>query len=460
MSENKGGALHGEELERGLEERHIQLMAIGGAIGVGLFLGSATAIKMAGPALLLAYAGGGFILYIIMRALGEIATEHPIAGSFAAYAYTYISPLLGFMTGWSYWFMWVVTCMAETTAVGVYVQFWFPQVPTWITAFVCIALLTLVNLTAASLFGEFEFWFALIKVVTIIVMIVVGAIMMFTGLGNNGVAVGFTNLFAHGGFFPKGIWGPIQALVMVTFAFLGIELIGVTAGEAKNPDKVIPSAIKKVFWRIMIFYVGALTVIMSLYPWTEIGTKGSPFVMTFASLGIAAAAGIINFVVLTAAASSCNSGIYTTGRMIYSLALEGKAPKYFAEVSKSKVPARGILFSAACMLIGVILNFVVPEEAFGYVTSIATFVGIFVWFVITWCQMNFRKTLTPEQVKNLKFPMFGYPVANYIAIAFLAFVILVMCLNAGNRVAVIVGIPWLIFLWLIYKFKYSKDEAK
>jgi len=389
-----------------------------------------------------------------------MATEHPIAGSFAAYAYTYISPLLGFMTGWSYWFMWVVTCMAEVTAVGVYIQFWWPNIPTWITAFVCIALLTLVNLTAASLFGEIEFWFALIKVVTIIVMIVIGGIMMFTGLGNNGVAVGFTNLYSHGGFFPKGIWGPMQALVMVTFAFLGIELIGVTAGEAKNPDKVIPSAIKKVFWRIMIFYVGALTVIMSLYPWTEIGTKGSPFVMTFASLGIAAAAGIINFVVLTAASSSCNSGIFTTGRMLYSLALEGKAPKYFAEVSKTKVPARGILFSAAMMMFGVVLNFVVPEEAFNYITSIATFVGIFVWFVITWCQMNFRKTLTPEQVKNLKFPMFGFPVANYIAMAFLAFVIVIMCTNPGNRIAVIVGIPWLLALWAIYKVKYGKEEAK
>jgi len=459
MSEQKG-ALQGEQLERGLEERHVQLMAIGGAIGVGLFLGSATAIKMAGPALLLAYAGGGLILYIIMRALGEMAVEHPIAGSFSAYAYEFISPLLGFMTGWSYWFMWIVTCMAETTAVGIYIQFWFPSFPAWATAFICIVLLTLVNLTAASLFGELEFWFALIKVVTIIVMIVVGAIMMFTGLGNNGVPVGFSNLYSHGGFFPKGIWGPVQALVMVTFAFLGIELIGVTAGEAKNPDKVIPSAIKKVFWRIMIFYVGALTVIMSLYPWNEIGTKGSPFVMTFASLGIAAAAGIINFVVLTAASSSCNSGIYTTGRMLYSLSLEGKAPTYFAQVSKSKVPARAIVFSACCMGIGVVLNYTMPGEAFGYVTSIATFVGIFVWFVITWCQMSFRKRLTPEEVKNLKFPMFGFPYANYLAIAFLAFVIVVMCMSPGNRIAVEVGFPWLIFLWLIYKFKYSKTEVK
>jgi len=460
MSENKGGALGGEQLERGLEERHIQLMAIGGAIGVGLFLGSATAIKMAGPALLLAYAGGGLILYIIMRALGEMAVEHPIAGSFSAYAYEFISPLAGFMTGWSYWFMWVVTCMAETTAVGIYIQFWFPSFPAWLSAFICIVLLTFVNLTAASLFGEFEFWFALIKVVTIIVMIVLGLVMMFTGLGNNGVPVGIHNLYSNGGFFPKGIWGPIQALVMVTFAFLGIELIGVTAGEAKNPDKVIPSAIKKVFWRIMIFYVGALFVIMSLYPWNEIGTKGSPFVMTFAGLGITAAAGIINFVVLTAAASSCNSGIYTTGRMLYSLGLEGKAPKMFATLNKTKVPAAGIIFSAGCMMIGVVLNYVVPAEAFGYVTSIATFVGIFVWFIITVCQMNFRKRLTPEEVKNLKFPMFGFPWANYLAIAFLFFVIVVMCINPGNRVAVIVGIPWLIVLWALYTFMYGKADKE
>jgi AAT family amino acid transporter len=462
MSENKGGSLQGEQLERGLEERHIQLMAIGGAIGVGLFLGSATAIKIAGPALLLAYAGGGIILYIIMRALGEMAVEHPISGSFSAYAYEFISPLFGFLTGWSYWFMWIVTCMAETTAVGIYIQFWFPGVPQWLSAFVCIILLTIVNLTAVKAFGEFEFWFALIKVVTIVVMIVVGLIMIITGLGNGGVPIGISNLWSHGGFFPHGITGPINALVMVTFAFLGIELIGVTAGEAKNPDVVIPSAIKKVFWRIMIFYVGALFVIMSIYPWNEIGTQGSPFVMTFSKLGIAAAAGIINFVVLTAAASSCNSGIFTTGRMIYSLSLEEKAPKWFAHVSKSSVPARSIVFSACCMLIGVVLNYTVPGKAFGYVTSVATFVGIFVWFIITWCQMNFRRKLTPEQVKNLKFPMWGFPWANYLAIAFLFFVLVVMFLNPDNRVAVIVGFPWLIILTCVYYFSgmNKKDMAR
>lgn len=454
----KHDAMH-EDLERGLEERHIQLMALGGAIGVGLFLGSASAIKTAGPALLLAYAGGGFILFIIVRALGEMAVEHPISGSFSAYAYEFIGPLAGYLTGWTYWFTWVVTCMAETTAVGVYINFWWPGVPQWLSAFICVIALTTVNLTAVKAFGEFEFWFALIKVVTIVVMIVVGLIMIVTGLGNNGVPIGISNLWANGGFFPNGIGGPVKALVMVTFAFLGVELIGVTAGEAKNPDKTIPAAINKVFWRVLIFYVGALFVIMSIYPWNEIGTKGSPFVMTFSKLGIGAAAGIINFVVLTAAASSCNSGIFTTGRMLYNLSLQGRAPKFFSNLSKSSVPSKGIVFSAAMMLIGVILNFVVPAEAFNYVTSVATFGGLFVWFIILWSQMKFRKTLTKDQIKNLKFPVLCFPYLNYVAMAFLVFVLAVMCMNAGNRVAVLVGLPWLIILTAVYYLAgYNKEK--
>ncbi len=459
MSEANKFAAENNNLERSLEERHIQLIAIGGAIGVGLFLGSASAIKTAGPALVLAYALGGFILYIIMRALGEMATEIPIAGSFAAYAYKYVSPLFGFLTGWSYWFEWTVVCMAEVTAVGIYVQFWFPNVPQWVSAFVAIVILTIVNLTAAKLFGELEFWFAMIKVVTIIIMIIVGVVMMFTGLGNNGVPVGIHNLYSNGGFFPMGVMGPVKAMVMVAFAFMGTELLGVTAGEAKNPDVVIPSAIKKVFWRVLIFYIGALTVIMSLYPWNEIGTKGSPFVLTFSSLGITAAAGIINFVVLTAASSACNSGIYTAGRMLYGLAIEGKAPKMFADLSKSKVPAKAILFSAGCAMIGVVLNYTMPENAFTTITSVSTFAGLFVWFVIILCQMKFRNSLTPEQVRSLKFPTFGYPAANFLAMAFVAFVVIVMVINPGNRIAVLVGIPWLLFLTIIYKLKYGKAES-
>ncbi|GBF32548.1 D-serine/D-alanine/glycine transporter [Desulfocucumis palustris] len=439
-----------EDLHRGLQERHIQLIAIGGAIGVGLFLGSATAIKAAGPALILSYIIAGLFIFFIMRALGELAVSYPVAGSFSTYSYTFLGPLAGYITGWTYWFMWVVTCMAEITAAGVYMQYWFPGVPQWLWALLALLAMTCVNLIAVSAYGEFEFWFALIKVVTIIAMIVTGLAMIIFGLGNHGVAIGISNLWAHGGFLPMGFEGLILSLVIVMFAFVGVEVIGVTAGEAKNPEKTIPSAIDKVFWRIMIFYVGALFVIMSLYPWNEIGTKGSPFVMTFSNLGIRSAAGIINFVVLTAALSSCNSGIFSTGRMLYNLSLQGKAPKIFSRLSKSRVPLAGILISAFILLLGVLLNYLVPAQVFVYVTSVATFGGIWVWAVIVISQMKFRNSLDSRQLAGIKYRMPFYPLSNWLTLAFLAFVVVVMALAPGTRVALYVGPAWLLLLLIAY----------
>jgi AAT family amino acid transporter len=467
-SKNKGGllmnkngnALH-EDLHRGLEERHIQLIALGGAIGVGLFLGSATAIKTAGPALISVYVIGGLIMFFIMRALGELAVAHPVSGSFSAYANEFIGPLAGYITGWTYWFMWIVTCMAEVTAVGVYINFWWPSVPRWLSALIALIAMTLVNLIAVKAYGEFEFWFALIKVVTIIAMIVIGLAMIIFGLGNGGKPIGISNLWTHGGFFPKGITGPVMSLVMVMFAYLGMELIGVTAGEAKNPEKVIPAAINKVFWRILVFYVGALLVIMSLYPWDQLGTIGSPFVLTFNKLGIKSAAGIINFVVLTAALSACNSGIFSTGRMLYNLSLQGKAPKMFSKLNKSQVPVNAILVSACFLLIGVVLNYVVPSKAFAYITSVATFGAIWVWGIILVVQMKFRKTLSPKQVKELKFPMVGYPYVNWISLAFLALVIVIMIFNRDTLIALSIAPIWFgILIACYYMFGLNKKAAQ
>jgi AAT family amino acid transporter len=450
-----------EDLHRGLEERHIQLIALGGAIGVGLFLGSANAIKTAGPALLLVYILSGIIMFYIMRALGELAVAYPVSGSFSAYANEFIGPLTGYLTGWTYWFMWIVTCMAEITAVGVYVKFWIPSIPQWIPALCALVIMTLVNLIAVKAYGEFEFWFALIKVVTIIAMIILGGAMIVFGLGNGGKPIGISNLWSHGGFFPKGALGPIMSVVMVMFAYLGIELIGVTAGEAKNPEKTIPSAINKVFWRILIFYVGALFVIMCLYPWNELGTIGSPFVLTFSKLGIGSAAGIINFVVLTAALSSCNSGIFSTGRMLYNLSLQGKGPKMFGKLSsKTHVPVNAIVVSAMFLLIGVVLNYIAPGKVFTYVTSVATFGAIWVWGIILVVQMKFRKTLTPEQVKELKYPMKGYPYVNWISLAFLAFVIVVMLFNHDTLIALSIAPIWFgLLIGCYYLFGFHKHTA-
>lgn len=450
-----------EDLHRGLEERHIQLIALGGAIGVGLFLGSATAIKTAGPALMLSYFIGGVIMFYIMRALGEVAVAYPVSGSFSAYAGKFMGPLSGYITGWTYWFMWVVTCMAEITAVGVYVHFWLPEVPQWIPALLALLCMTAVNLIAVSAYGEFEFWFAIIKVVTILVMIVAGLGMIIFGIGTGGIAIGISNLWEHGGFFAKGLDGMAMSLVMVMFAYLGIELVGVTAGEAKNPEKTLPAAIDKVFWRILIFYVGALFVIMSLYPWDQIGTIGSPFVLTFEKLGIRAAAGIINFVVLTAAMSSCNSGIFSTGRMLYNLALQKKAPAMFAKLSSRQVPSNGILVSAVFLLIGVVLNYFVPAKVFTYVTSVATFGAIWVWAVILIVQMKFREKLSPAEVAQLKYAMPHYPTANWVSLAFLALVVVIMFFDADTRVALYIAPIWFgLIIGSYYALGMNKTDAE
>lgn len=439
-----------QDLHRGLGERHIRLMALGAAIGVGLFLGSANAIKLAGPGILLAYLLGGAAIFIIMRALGEMAVHNPVAGSFSRYAQDYLGPLSGYLTGWNYWFLWLVTCVAEITAVGIYMQIWFPGTPQWAWALAALAAMGSVNLIAVRAYGEFEFWFAMIKVVTIVLMIIGGLGMIVLGFGNNGVATGISNLWSHGGFFPNGAKGVLMSLQMVMFAYLGVEMIGLTAGEAANPKKSIPDAINSVFWRIVIFYVGALFVILSIYPWNELGTTGSPFVMTFERLGIREAAGIINFVVLTAALSSCNSGIFSTARMLYNLGLQGQAPRTFAKTSPGGVPRKAVLVSVTVLLFGVLLNYLVPEKVFVWVTSISTFGAIWTWAVILLSHRKFRASLSPAQLDGLEFKMPLYPVGTWIALGFLVLVVGLMAYFPDTRIALFVGPAFLILLVVLY----------
>lgn len=446
-----------QQLQRGLEQRHITLMSLGAAIGVGLFLGSATAIQLAGPAILISYIVGGIAIFIIMRALGEMAVHNPVSGSFSRYAKDYLGPLAGYITGWNYWFLWVVTCMAEITAVGVYMKMWYPDTPPWIWALGALVIMTLVNLIAVKAYGEFEFWFALIKIIAILAMIFVGLGVILFGLGNDGIAVGISNLWSNGGFAPNGVTGIFMSLQMVMFAYLGVEMIGVTAGEAKNPKTVIPRAIDTVFWRILLFYVGALFVIMSIYPWNEIGDNGSPFVLMFEKIGIGPAAGIINFVVLTAALSSCNSGIFSTGRMLFNLAQQKQAPNSFSKISRTGVPSKAIIFSAILLLVGVVLNYLVPEKVFIWVTSISTFGAVWTWGIILLSQLKFRKTLTKGEVSRLSYKALFYPVGSYLALAFLVLVLGLMAYFPDTRIALIVGPIWIIGLVFVY---YKKGFHK
>lgn len=332
-----------QKMERGLKPRHVEMIALGGTIGVGLFMGSANTIQMAGPSVLLCYAVTGVVMFFIMRIMGEMLYQEPVTGSFATYGHKYISPFVGYLTACSYWFLWVVVGLSEITAVGIYVHYWFPLLPQWISALAGMAIVAAANMAAVKYYGEFEFWFALIKVVTIIVMLIVGAAVILFGFGNGGVPVGISNLWVNGGFMPNGWGGMLAAMCVVAASFQGVELIGITAGEAQDPKHTLKKAVNNIVWRILIFYIGSIFIILCIYPWNEVSYIGSPFVMTFAKVGISAAAGIINFVVLTAALSGCNSGMYSSGRMLYTLAQKNFRKAWGPEVM-AKHPFKSPLY--------------------------------------------------------------------------------------------------------------------
>jgi len=429
-------------LTRSLKSRHIQLIALGGTIGVGLFLGSAGAIHKAGPGLLLSYAIGGVAIFFIMRALGELLTYRPVAGSFASYAEEFVGPFAGFVTGWSYWFMWVVTAMAELTAIGIYVHFWLPDVPQWLPGLCALAILYGTNTLAVRVYGELEFWFALLKVITIVALILAGLAVIFFKLGALGPTASFSNLWTHQGFMPFGLLGVLLTLQIVMFAYQGVELIGVTAGEAENPEVVLPRATNSIIFRILIFYIGALVIIMSLIPWDQLDPNMSPFVLMFDKMGIPGAANIINVVVITAAASSCNGGIFSTGRMLYALALNGQAPKAFGRLSKRHVPAAGVHASAAVMLIGVILNYMVPKEVFTWVTSISLIGTLWTWIIIMYSHSKYRQAVHEGRVRAVSYKMPAWPFANWAVIIFLLIVAAMFALDADTRVALYVAPFW------------------
>lgn len=445
-----GSADAAPALRRGLRARHIQLIAIGGTIGVGLFLGSAHAISIAGPALILSYALIGIVIFFIVRALGELMTYRPVSGTFAAYAEEFLGPFAGFVTGWSYWFMWIVVAMAELTAVGIYVNYWFPAVPQWASALAGLSVLYGLNLLAVRVFGEVEFWFALIKVVTIVGLILTGLFIITFGVGALGPTASFSNLWKDGGFFPFGIAASLQTIQMVTFAYAGIEMIGVTAGEAENPTVVLPRATNRIILRIMLFYIGSLIIILSLVPWHQLKDDVSPFVYLFEKMGLPAAASVINLVVITAAMSSCNSGVFTTGRMLFSLGERGHAPRMFQVLNRRRLPAAGIHASAAIMLFGVALNYLVPKSTFVWLTSITLVGSIWTWTMIMICHLRYRTRVRFGTAPAVGYRMPGAPYANWVVLLFLVGVTVMLGMNADTRVALIVGPVWFAVLAIAY----------
>lgn len=445
-----------------LSSRQIGFMALGMSIGVGLFLGSASAIKSAGPSVLLAYILSGGIIFLIMRALGEMTVHNPVSGSFAAYAHEYLGPYAGFLASWNYWILMVGVGVAESTAVGIYMKVWFADVPQWMWVCASIASICALNLLAVRAFGEAEFWFALIKVITIIALIIGGAVMIFTGLGNGGVPLGLSNLWAHGGWFPNGISGMLVSLPIVAYAFAGVEMIGIAAAEAENPKQTIPRAINSVLWRILLFYVAAIAVILAIYPWDQIGTQGSPFVTTFERLGIKEAAGIINFVVITAALSSFNCILFSGSRILKKLADEGQAPRALQKVGNSGIPSRAVIVTVSCMALGVVLNYVVPDQAFGYMMSILAFNVAWTWGMIVLTYLAFQRRVQASGLPR-EYPLPFRKVAPGISLLFVAFVFFMLGYDPESRTSLYAGVIWTIALsglYLVVRRSRQLDTAK
>ncbi|MBU7594183.1 amino acid permease [Metabacillus halosaccharovorans] len=443
-----------QELKRDLANRHVQLIAIGGTIGTGLFLGSGKAIQLAGPSIIFAYLTVGIAVFFIMRALGELLLSKAGYQSFTDIAQDYLGPRIAFVTGWTYWFCWIMIAMADIIAVGVYVQYWF-DIPQWVPAIICLIILLGFNLLTVKLFGELEFWFALIKVITILLLIGVGIILLVIGFKTDAGTVTIRNLWEHGGIFPNGISGFLLSFQMVLFAFVGVELVGVSAAETANPRKNIPSAINKIPLRILFFYIGSIIILLCINPWTELNAEESPFVKTFSLIGIPIAAGIINFVVLTSAASACNSGMFSTSRILYNLSRSNQAPSNLAKLNKNHVPGNALFISTLVVSVGALLSKLIPAQAFGIVSTISAICFIWVWGVIIVCHLKYKKTC-PHLHAESTFKAPFTPFVNYVVLTLFAMILIIMLFANETRLALLLTPLWFILIFTMYSYKRKK----
>jgi len=438
-----------DQLSRGLKSRHVQLIAIGGTIGTGLFLGAGQSIHLAGPSILIAYLVTGLVCFLLMRALGELLLSDLKTHSYIDFIKKYLGERTGFVAGWTYWVCWITIAMAEITAVGEYMQFWFPKLPQWIPGVIILILLLALNSVNVSAFGETEFWFAIIKIVAIVALIAVGIVMVVFSVKTPVGHAGLGNLVNYGGFLPHGMKGFVLSFQMVLFSFIGIEMVGMTASETEDPKTVIPKAIDNIPIRIILFYVGSLFFLMAMYPWRYFSEAHSPFVQVFTNLGITSAAAIINFVVLTAAASSCNSALFSTGRMLFSLTYGGKSKfaRQMGKLSPSQVPRNALWFSTLVIGLAVLLNLLMPGKVFSLIASVSTTCFIFIWGAIVLAHLAYRKKVGKQRSKKFRMPFF--PISDYLILAFLGFITIVLCLKTETLIALVASLIWLVVLYVI-----------
>jgi L-asparagine transporter-like permease len=443
-----------EGLQRRLTSRQVTMIAIGGAIGVGLFLGSTVTINLAGPGVIVTYVIGAAIALIMAFALAEMAVVHPVAGAFGVYADRYLSSWLGFLVRATYAFIQILAIGAEVTAAAIYFGFWFPDAPRWLWVLVVSIGLVGVNLSHVGRFGEFEYWFALIKVVAIVAFIVTG-LMLVAGIGPS-PAIGVRNLTAGpGGFLPKGWTGVWLALTLVITSYMGVEVVAVTAGEAQQPERSIPRAMRTMVARLIVFYVLAIAVMLMMTPWQRIAESGgsitgSPFVRTFAAVGIPYAAGAMNLVVISAALSSANSNLYLTTRMLFSLARDGYAPAALSSVSGSGVPLRAVAVSSAGMVAAILLAIYAPAQAFLTLYGTAVAGMLFIWIVILLTYIRFRQTAPPAILQRLTVRLPGNRLAAALGIVALAAITITTFFVDGLRYSVPLFLPFVAIMSAVY----------
>ncbi|MFH8132933.1 L-asparagine permease [Pantoea osteomyelitidis] len=434
---------HDSGYNKAMGNRQVQMIAIGGAIGTGLFLGAGARLQAAGPALALVYLVCGIFSFFILRALGELVLHRPSSGSFVSYAREFLGEKASYVAGWMYFVNWAMTGIVDITAVALYMHYWgaFGDVPQWVFALAALAIVGTMNMIGVKWFAEMEFWFALIKVLAIVVFLIVGVVFLGSGKPLDGNATGFHLITDNGGLFPHGLLPALVLVQGVVFAFASIELVGTAAGECKDPKTMLPKAINSVIWRIGLFYVGSVVLLVMLLPWNAYQAGESPFVTFFSKLGVPYVGSMMNIVVLSAALSSLNSGLYSTGRILRSMSMGGSAPAFMSKMSSHKVPWAGILVTIGVYVIGVVLNYYVPSQVFEIVLNIASLGIISSWGFIVVCQMRLRKAIKEGKAEDVSFKLPGAPFTSWLTLLFLASVLVLMAFDYPNGTWTIASIP-------------------
>lgn len=445
--------------KRTLSNAHIQLIALGGTIGTGLFLGVGDSIHRAGPSVILIYIIVGIFLFLLMRALGEMIMSDLHKHTYIDFIEQYLGKNIEFITGYLYWISWITLGMAETTALGIYFEYWFPNLKPWIPGLITIAVLLIINLISARVFGNLEFSFAIIKIVTVVAFVLLIAYLLITGGKTSFGPVAFANLDDHGGFFARGTKGFLQGFQMVIFSFIGVELIGLTAAEAQNPKTTLKRAINQLPFRIILFYVMAILGILLVIPWSKVSTNSSPFVQALGATGIRNASSIINFVVISAAVSSTNSFLYSAGRLLFSVTYGGHGEwnQTFGHLSRRQLPQNALILSALLMACAPIITLIIGDQAFNFISSTSTSMFLIIWCLMVLTHISFRRKTPDSELNDFKMP--GFPYMDYLILFFFVLMIILLLILPSYRIPMIAAIITFIVLYIISKVWHNEKAV-